>query len=158
MKKAAFVPALLAFLLVASSCQSGSSPLSPNSGEIVEASGLKLVASASGQGTGGLSFLIQLKNEGTGSVSLKFSDSQVFDISVSDLAGGLVWKWSHDKAFAQYVWQLDLKPGDADSRNADWDLKANDGAQVTPRIYRVKVWITSSPRDPALSVTFSITI
>jgi hypothetical protein len=158
MKSTACVAVLLSFLLATYSCQSGSSPLSPGSGEVVKASGLKLVASASGLGTGGLTFRIDLKNEGKSAVSVEFSDSQVFDLAVSNMAGDLVWKWSHDKAFLQVMWQLDLKPGDVCSRTADWDCKANDGSPLAPGIYRVKAWILSYSPDKDLSVEFSITI
>lgn len=158
MKKAVFVPALLVLLLVGSSCQSGSSPLGPRSGEVVKASGIKLVVSVSGQGTGGLGFQIEIRNEGTASVGLKFSDSQVFDIAVSNAIGNPVWKWSHDKAFAQLMWQLDLKPGESYSRQEVWNLKANDGSQVPPGIYRVKVWITSYSPDRDIAVEFPVTI
>jgi len=158
MRKMRFFPAVLALAMVFASCQSGSSPTSPNSGEIVTASGIKLVVSVSRQGTGGLGFLIEIRNEGTSQVSLKFSDSQVFDIAVSNAIGNLVWKWSYDKAFAQLMWQLDLKPGESSSQQGVWDLKANDGSQVPAGIYRVKVWITSYSPDRDVAVEFPIAI
>ena len=158
MKKKVVLWAVASVLLAASSCRPGSSPLGPDAGEFVTPSGLKLAVSVSGQGTGGLSFRIELKNEGSDTLSVRFSDSQVFDIALSNSLGGLVWKWSHDKAFAQLVWQLDLKPGESHPEQGDWDLKANDGSQVPPGTYRVKVWITSSSPDTNPSVEFSIKI
>jgi flagellar hook assembly protein FlgD len=135
-----------------------SSPLSPNSGEIIKANGLKMTASANGQGTGGLTFLIDLKNKGSATVSLQFSTSQAFDIAVSNSRGDVVWTWSHNKAFLQVFWQLDLKAGDVYSRQANWDLKASNGSQVPPGNYRVEVWITNASPNLNLSVEFSITI
>jgi hypothetical protein len=154
MKKWPILSTFLALTLTVLSCGTGSSPYGPNSSKIVRDNGVMLTVSSSGQGTGILTFLIELKNGGTNPVSLQFSSGQAFDIAVSNGLGALVWKWSYDKYFTQAFWNLDLKPGDVDTRRGDWDLTANNGSQVPPGLYRVRVWITSYSPDPGLVVEF----
>lgn len=163
MKKALVLWAALVILLTAEFCKPGSSPLSPTGGSEITANGLKMTVSTTGQGTGGLTFLIELKNEGTSTASLEFSTGQAFDIAVSNSGGDVVWTWSYDKAFTQAFWELDLKPGESYSMQAAWDLKANDGSQVQPGRYGVKAWMTNFYRNkfwhnPNLSVEFLLVI
>lgn len=159
MKKALAFWAVLVILLTAEFCQPGSSPLSPTGGASeITANGLKMTVSTTGQGTGILTFLIELKNEGTSSVRLGFPSSQTFDIGVSNIFSRPVWRWSYDKAFAMVVWTLELKPGEGFSQQADWDLKTNDGLPVRPGTYRARVWITDNYRNPDISVEFSLVI
>jgi hypothetical protein len=101
------------------------------------ANGLKMTVSTTGQGTGGLTFLNELENEGTSTVRLDFSSSQTFDIEVSNIFSRPVWLWSHDKAFAMLVWALELKPGEVYSQQTDWDLKGLDNERLShPRSLR----------------------
>jgi len=163
MKKALVLWAALVILLTAEFCNPGSSPLSPTGGSEITANDLKMTVSTTGQGTGGLTFLIELKNEGTSTASLEFSTGQAFDIVVSNSGGDVVWTWSYDKAFTQAFWELDLKPGESYSMQAAWDLKANDGSQVQPGRYGVKAWMTNFYRNkfwhnPNLSVEFLLVI
>jgi hypothetical protein len=158
MKKALAFWAVLFISLTAEFCKPGSSPLSPTGGSEITANGLIMTVSTTGQGTGVLTFLIELKNEGTSTVKLDFSSSQTFDIEVSNIFSRPIWRWSYDKAFAMVVWTLELKPGEVFSQQADWDLKATDGSPLRPGTYRVKVWITNNYRDPDLSVEFSVVI
>ena len=143
---------------MAAACNSGSSPFSPIRRTVLKANGLRVTVSTTSQDTGGLTFLIELKNEGTGTVTLNFSDSQTFDIAVSTRGESPVWQWSRDKYFLQLFLTQELKPGDAVSNRADWNLKANDGSQPPPGTYKAKVWITNYPRDPDLSVELSLVI
>jgi hypothetical protein len=158
MKKALAFWAVLVILLTAEFCQPGSSPLSPTGGSEIMANGLKMTVSTTGQGTGGLTFLIELKNEGTSTVKLDFSSSQTFDIKMFNIFKQPVWLWSYDKYFATVMLALELKPGEVYSQQADWDLKANDGSPVRPGTYRAKVWITDNYRNPDISVEFSLVI
>lgn len=158
MKKALAFWAVLVLTLTAEFCKPGSSPFSPTGGSEITANGLKMTVSTTGQGTGGLTFLIELKNEGTSTARLGFSSSQTFDIEVSNIFSRPIWRWSYDKAFAMVVWTLELKPGEVFSQQADWDLKANDGSPVRPGTYRAKAWITNDYRNPDLSITFQLVI
>jgi hypothetical protein len=158
MKKAALFATVPLIFLMAAACRSNSSPFSPTGGAELKGEGIKMTVSTSGQGTGVLTFLIELKNEGASSATLDFGSAQIFDIEVSGVFNRPVWKWSYDKYFAQVFCALELKPGEAYSYRADWHLTANDGAKVQPGMYKAKVWITNYPRDQDLSVAFLLTI
>ena len=158
MKKAHFFTAGPLIFLMATACNPGSSPFSPVVRNKLNAAGLRLTVTTASQETGGLSFLIEVKNEGAGTVNLNFSDSQAFDVAVSTSGGNPVWQWSRDKAFSTVLLTQEIKPGDVVSNRAEWSLTASDGSQVRHGLYKATVWITNQPRDPGLSIEFALTI
>src|SRR5437867_7418025 len=55
---------------------------------------------------------LTVTNWGVGTVAYRFSDAQRYDFVVMRENGTVVWRWSHDKAFAQVLGTLTLPRGD----------------------------------------------
>jgi hypothetical protein len=158
MDKKLFFLTVLAVSFGVISCDSGSSPFSPISRSQLNANDLRVTVATSGQGTGGLTFRIGIKNDRLRGETLLFSCSQMFDIEVTDRSGKLVWRWSNDKSFLQVLWQLELSPGEAYAQEANWNLTGNDKKPLPHGSYRARVYITNYPRDEGLSIEFVLTI
>jgi len=158
MKKGFVFWAALASSLALASCDSATSPSRPLNRAQLKAAGPHIIVSITRPGAGSMSFRIGIENNGQTDISLKFTDSQFFDIEVLDAGGNTAWIWSHNKYFAESVWNLELGPGESYFRDTDWDLTGNDGKTLSPGSYRCRVWITSSPRDAALVYETSLTI
>jgi len=75
------------------------------------------------------------------SIMLTYPTTQRFDFSVTG-PGGEVWRWSHDKVFAQFVEFTTLLPGQSVSYTEIWPQVNFQGARVPPGIYRVTGWNT----------------
>jgi len=132
---------ILAIPLITLTCDSVTSPNK----------GLTVIASTSRQAFGSITFRIGVENSGLTTETLKFGDSQFFDIEVQDLSGRPVWRWSYDKAFSQVVWGLELSPGESSVQETVWNLTGSDQKPVSPGSYTAKIYITSSPRDERLT-------
>ena len=157
MRKALFVLAAAAFAVATVSCNSVSSPTSPLNRSRLKAEGLHMVVSTSRTGVRSMTFRIGVENGGPTNETLNFVCGQFFDIEVSR-GGNTVWRWSHDKAFTQALWDLELAPAESYAQPADWDLKGDDGDVLAPGAYTARITITSSPRDEGLVTETSITI
>lgn len=154
-KRIVFLAVLIPFLWTVS-CNSGSSPFSPVTRDLLSPSGLRLTVSASGQGAGSLTFFIEIRNEGGQQVNLDFGSAQVFDIVVKDSSGTTVWQWAYDKYFSALVWRLELTPGQSYSQEAIWDLTGNDKRPLPSGSYKARVNITNYPRDSGLVIDLSV--
>jgi hypothetical protein len=157
-KRLIFFPAALALLLVVASCDSATAPSRPLSLNQLKAEGLRVFAVISRPSPGTMSFRVGVENRTTTEMTLHFTDGQFFDIEVTDRGGDLVWRWSHDKAFTQALWALELKAGESFAQDAEWDLTGNNGKPLSPGTYMARFIITSSPRDEALVLELPLTI
>ena len=150
--------AILVFSFWVASCGLENSPFSPVTRSPLNPSGLRLAVTTSGQGSGSLTFHIEIKNDGDRTVNLDFGSAQVFDIAVKDSSGTTVWQWAYDKYFADAVWRLELTPGKSYSQEAIWDLTGNDKKPLPHGSYRARAYITNYPRDEGLSIEFPLPI
>lgn len=158
MKKGLVLWAALAFPLALASCDSATSPSRPLSRAELKAAGPHIVVSITRPAAGTIHFQIGIENKAGSDITLHFTDGQFFEIEVKDGGGDLVWRWSHDKAFTQALWDLELAPGESYVRGEDWDLRGNDGKPLSPGSYGCRVSITSSPKDEALVLELPLTI
>lgn len=149
MKRALFLAAITLLALGAVACGSATSPSAPVSRSQLKAGDLHIAVSVTGQGTGALNFRIGVQNDSPVKETLEFTCGQFFDIEVRD-GGSLVWRWSHDKAFTQALWEIELAPRESFSQITDWDLTGNDGRPLSPGSYSCRVFITNVPRDESL--------
>lgn len=140
------------------SCDSGTTPSRPLTVNQLKAERLRMVAEIGRPAPGTMSFRVGVENRTAAETTLRFTDGQFFDIEVADRGGDLVWRWSHDKAFTQALWDLELKAGESYARDADWDLIGNDGKPLSPGSYTARFVITSSPRDASLVLELPLTI
>ena len=150
MKKLGFCRLLLALvaLIFSLSCGSITSPKP----------GLNIIASVSQQTAQSVTFRIGVENTGTETKSLSFRNSQFFDIELRNGGGTLVWQYSHDAVFLDFVWGLELAPGESDVRDFTWNLTGNNGNAVPAGHYGAKVYITSSPREEGLIGNIKVSI
>lgn len=71
---------------------------------------------------------------------------QAYDVVVRQ-RGGLVWQWSHDKAFAQVMRQVSLPPGDALSYHVSWEQRDLQGRPVDPGVYDITGVFMATSRE-----------
>jgi hypothetical protein len=140
--------AALSFFLAG--CGSATSPTAPLSRTKLQAAGLHVIATIGGPSAGAVTFGIGIENGTASPLTLVFSSGQFFDIEISDRSGNVVWRWSHDKAFTDAFWDLELRAGESYARDGVWDLKDNNGRSVPSGTYGCRIWITTYPRDEAL--------
>lgn len=88
---------------------------------------------------------LTLRNDGDEPVRLRFNTGQRYDFIVRNMEGGIVWQWSHDKAFTQVLGEVEIRPGEELSFNEVWRQVDNDGNQVGEGEYEVEGIITSDP-------------
>ncbi|HOW85651.1 MAG TPA: BsuPI-related putative proteinase inhibitor [Candidatus Aminicenantes bacterium] len=157
MKRALFPAAVILLALGAGACGSATSPSTPVSRSQLKAGDIHIAVAITGQGTGVLNFRIGVQNGGPVKETLEFSCGQFFDIEVRD-GGSLVWRWSHDKAFTQAPWELELDPRESFSQTTDWDLAGNDGRPLAPGSYESRVFITNSDGGESLVYQTSLKI
>jgi parallel beta-helix repeat protein len=72
-----------------------------------------------------INITLTLKNIGSSTITLMFSSSQAFDVYLC-IRGLPILAWSYGKAFAQYVWELTLQPGETFSRTLRWNFYRYD--------------------------------
>ncbi len=140
--------AFLAVLLTVSGCDTATSPLSD---------GLRLSASTVRSGPDSLTFQYRLENRGPEDRTLTFGSSQSFDIEVRSLGGELLWRWSQDKYFLDYLWSIQLAAGESHTGETEWDLKGNDGRVLSPGVYKCRFYLTCSPNAGLVS-EFTLTL
>ncbi len=91
-----------------------------------------------------------VRNRGPAATTFQFSDSQRYEFLVLREDGQLVWRWSHDKVFAQVLGTLTLVPGEERRFRERWDQRDEQGRTVPPGRY----WVEGlfPPPRPALPV------
>jgi hypothetical protein len=71
-------------------------------------------------------------------MTLYYRTSQRYDLAVINAGGQEVWRWSHDRAFAQVTEEVPLEANGTLSSLETWDQRDNDGQQVPPGNYRIE--------------------
>jgi hypothetical protein len=91
-----------------------------------------------------------VRNPGPGTAAFQFSDSQRYDFLVLREDGRLVWRWSHDKMFAQVLGTLTLAPGEERRFRERWDQRDEQGRPVPAGRY----WVEGlfPPQRPVLPI------
>ena len=84
-----------------------------------------------------VTFTFTVTNTRDSSATVRFNDSQQFDIRVWDANEKLVWRWGADQAFAQLVTTRTLAPGESATYVAHWK-PASAGS------YHAMAYLTSS--------------
>ncbi|HEX6597737.1 MAG TPA: BsuPI-related putative proteinase inhibitor [Gemmatimonadaceae bacterium] len=84
-----------------------------------------------------VTFTFTVTNTRDSTATVKFNDSQQFDIRVWDANDALVWRWGADQAFAQLVTTRALAPGESATYVAHWK-PASAGS------YHAMAYLTSS--------------
>ncbi|HHX94723.1 MAG TPA: LysM peptidoglycan-binding domain-containing protein [Clostridia bacterium] len=78
-------------------------------------------------------------NIGPRPITLTYNTAQRFDFYVRrGIAGPVIWQWSQDRQFAQFIQRVTLAPGAAQIFNAVWDQRTNEGIPVQPGLYTVQ--------------------
>jgi hypothetical protein len=83
--------------------------------------------------------------------TVRFSDTQQYDLQVYDSQGALVWNWANGKVFPQTLTELVFDVGETKSFEEIWDQNSNEGVQVPVGIYNVYVnryWNTDMSTGP----------
>ncbi len=131
---AAFLSAsLLVISLSTGACEGGGGPVIRSE---ATGGGLRLellVGGASYRVGEAVAVTLRVTNVAAGPVAVTFGGQQ-FDVLVRQ-RGGLIWQWSHDKAFAQVIRTRTLAPGEAMTYSASWDQRDLQGRQVDPGPY-----------------------
>jgi hypothetical protein len=65
--------------------------------------------------------ILTVRNDGRAPVTLAFPTSQRYDFQVMDEDGGVLWRWSDGRAFAQVPGEEHLQPGESLSWLATFD-------------------------------------
>jgi len=80
---------------------------------------------------------LAVRNPRSNPVTFQFADSQRYDFLVLREDGRLVWRWSHDKVFAQVLGTLTLEPGQELRYRARWAQVDQEGRRVPAGRYWV---------------------
>jgi uncharacterized protein (DUF58 family) len=91
--------------------------------------------------------VLTVTNLGPNPVTFRFSDSQRYDLVVTREDGTPVWRWSHDKLFAQVLGTMTLAPGASRIFRDRWDQRDQEGKMVTQGRYVIEG--VFPPRRPA---------
>jgi hypothetical protein len=94
---------------------------------------------------------LRVMNGGPAPVSLSASSGQQYDMIVRQ-RGGVIWQWSHDKAFVQVVRTITMAPGETLSFSGSWDQRDLQGRQVEPGAYDVSAVFFGAQRGGPRSI------
>lgn len=70
-------------------------------------------------------------------ITLRYSTSQIEEVTVTNSAGQVVWTLSQNKTFAQFQRIITIYPGGTQVIDEYWNQLNNSGSQVPPGIYTV---------------------
>jgi len=79
-----------------------------------------------------------IKNTTGAKTDLSFGSAQTHDFVVKDADNDLVWRWSHDRAFAQIFVKKSLRPGAKMTFVSAWDQTTNKNRPAPAGKYRVE--------------------
>ncbi|MBC7349115.1 MAG: hypothetical protein H5U05_03990 [Candidatus Aminicenantes bacterium] len=139
---------IMAFVLLATITLAGCDFLSPNSD-------LKFLADYQKNPDGTISFTLTLRNEGSKTLELVSSSSQLYDIEVYQKPGILIWNWANDKSFLAVITTITLEPAQVQVYQATWEVRTNQGHPVPPGTYNVRAHLVT---EPSASYKFELTI
>jgi hypothetical protein len=95
-----------------------------------------------------VTFTFTVKNTRDSSATVRFNDSQQYDIRVWDANDQLVWRWGADKAFAQVVTTRSLAPGESVTYVEHW-------TPLSAGQYHAMAYLTSASHGAVGFATFS---
>ncbi|MCX8159704.1 MAG: BsuPI-related putative proteinase inhibitor [Candidatus Saccharicenans sp.] len=139
---------LMATLLLAFSTLPGCDSLGENPG-------LKFLADYQKNTDGTITFTLTLRNEGSRSLELVSTTSQIYDLEIYREPGVLVWNWAHDLSFATVITTVTLQPGEQKTYQVTWNIRSNQGDPVPPGTYGARARLVT---DPSASYKFEIKI
>lgn len=72
-------------------------------------------------------------------INLRYSTSQIIEITIRNAAGNVVWRLSQNKSFAQFTRLITIFPGGTQVINEFWNLTNNAGNRVPAGNYTISV-------------------
>jgi peptidoglycan hydrolase-like protein with peptidoglycan-binding domain len=87
-------------------------------------------------------------------VNLRYSTSQIIEITATNAAGNIVWRYSANRSFAQGSRLITIFPGGTQVINETWNQVNNAGGQVLPGTYTITV--TNLATNVSLAVQITI--
>lgn len=85
-------------------------------------------------------------------ITLRYSTSQIVEITVRNAAGAVVWRLSDNRSFAQFTRLITIFPGGTQLTNETWNQTNNAGNRVPAGNYTISV------ENLATDVTLSVQI
>lgn len=82
---------------------------------------------------------LTVRNTGTTAVMWSFATAQRFDAVLYDGDCREIWRWSRGRMFAQALGTLTVEPGGIVTYRIRWDQRDENGRQVRPGAYEVRV-------------------
>jgi len=87
-------------------------------------------------------------------ITLRYSSSQIIEITITNAFGAVVWKYSEGRRFPQFSRLITIYPGGTQVINEEWNQRSNAGVQVPPGTYTVTV--ENLATNASLSVQISV--
>lgn len=87
-------------------------------------------------------------------ITLRYSTSQIIEITVTNAVGTQVWRYSAHRTFAQYSRLITIYPGGTQTIDEYWNQLNDRGNQVLPGTYTITV--TNLATNVSLSVQIQI--
>jgi len=72
-------------------------------------------------------------------ITLRYSTSQIIEITIRNASGNTVWKYSQNRQFAQFNRVITIFEGGTQVISEDWSQVNNSGNQVAPGTYTITV-------------------
>lgn len=104
-----------------------------------------------------ITITLSVTNRGGMPAPLTFTTSQRYDLTASR-SGRELWRWSHGRAFAQVIQNINVRPGETISFEETWDQTDKDGDQVPPGSYKIVGWLTAEGREQTTRSSVEIRI
>lgn len=97
--------------------------------------------------------VMSVTNMSSAPVVVTMTSAQQYDVVVRQ-RGALIWQWSHDKAFAQVLRDIDMAPGGTLTYQVAWDQRDLQGRRVEPGTYDISCLFlgVQRPGPPAVEV------
>lgn len=98
---------------------------------------------------------LRVCNDSANEVEVQFNTAQRYDFEVTDpRSRNVVWRWSHDKAFAQVTGTERFRPGCRVVGEETWNGSNEQGQPLSPGRYEIAGILTSNPpqRTPAKTI------
>ncbi len=87
-------------------------------------------------------------------IDLRYSTSQIVEITAANSSGNIVWRYSTNQNFAQFTRIITIFPGGTQLINEYWDQRNDAGRQVLPGNYTLT--ITNLATNVSVSVQIQI--
>lgn len=87
-------------------------------------------------------------------INLRYSTSQIVEITIRNAAGNVVWRLSDNRNFTQATRLITIFPGGTQVINETWNLTNNAGNRVPPGNYTISV--ENLATDAVLSVQIQV--